>query len=393
MRVVEGHDISDGLVGPESPLPLGDLADMVLHHLPLGVVIFDRQGEIRVRNDAADLFLPPVTSIVAALNGVALESGYEDWDRELNAMMEGRSERVFDCIAFRREGLDDRLMKLIGVPIENRDKSAVVGGMLVLEEITSQISMEKRLAISERLAAVGKLAARVAHELNNPLDGILRYINLTRRVMGGPDQSKAEGYLDESKKGLMRMVRIVRELLEFSRSAQPALEVGNINTFIDDAIKSLTDRAGEQAVTIVTDFEEPMPTVRGSNLFQVFYNLIKNALDAMPDGGTLAISSSIEGRQVILDFADTGPGLPEESEKVFEPFYTTKPLGQGTGLGLAICKDIVERYNGRLTGGNRQEGGAQFLIRIPVESCISARDSDEGFRAGFSQTKAPQGDA
>lgn len=393
MRVADEHDISEGVFGPDSPLPLGDLADMVLHHLPLGVVVFDRRGEIRVRNDAADIFLPAETSIVAALNGVALESGYEDWERELNAMMDERTERVFDCIAFRREGLDDRLMKLICVPIENQDKSAVVGGMLVLEEITSQISMEKRLAVSERLAAVGKLAARVAHELNNPLDGILRYISLTRRVLGGPQQSKADGYLEESKKGLMRMVRIVGELLEFSRSAQPALEVGNINTSIEDAIKSLTDRAGDQGVTLVTDFEEPMPTVRGSNLFQVFYNLIKNALDAMPDGGTLAISSSIEGRQIVLDFADTGPGLPEEPEKVFEPFYTTKAVGQGTGLGLAICKDIVERYNGRLTGSNRQEGGALFVIRIPVESCISARDGVAGFRAGASQTKPPQGDS
>ena len=166
--MADEHDMVEGGIGAESALPLGDLADMILHHLPLGVVIFDRQGEIRMRNDAAGMLLPDDRQIAAALNASALESGYEDWERELKEMMAGRTERVFDCIAFRREGVDDRLVKLICVPIENQAKTEVVGGMLVLEEITSQISMEKRLAVSERLAAVGKLAARVAHELNNP---------------------------------------------------------------------------------------------------------------------------------------------------------------------------------------------------------------------------------
>ena len=107
----------------------------------------------------------------------------------------------------------------------------------------------------------------------------------------------------------------------------------------------------------------------GSNLFQVFCNLIKNAVDAMPDGGTLTITTAAWSTgEVVVSFEDTGMGLPENAEQIFEPFFTTKPSGQGTGLGLAICKDIIEKYNGRILAENRPEGGARFTVVVPVES-------------------------
>ena len=112
-----------------------------------------------------------------------------------------------------------------------------------------------------------------------------------------------------------------------------------------------------------------MPAVRGSRLYQVCGNLIKNAIDAMPDGGRLAVTAGMVDDEVVIRVADTGVGLPDEVDKVFEPFFTTKAAGKGTGLGLAICKDFVEDMHGAITAAPGEEGGAVFTIRIPISSC------------------------
>jgi signal transduction histidine kinase len=131
----------------------------------------------------------------------------------------------------------------------------------------------------------------------------------------------------------------------------------------------MSEPADRGGVTITAAFQDQhMPPVRGSRLFQIFCNLIKNAIDAMPDGGRLTIASGIEDGEVVICFDDTGIGLPAEVEKVFEPFFTTKSAGKGTGLGLAICKDYIERLHGTIEASNRPEGGASFTIRIPAAS-------------------------
>jgi two-component system NtrC family sensor kinase len=250
------------------------------------------------------------------------------------------------------------------------DGAEVIGGILTVEDVTSKVTMEQRLAVSERLAAVGKLAAKVAHELNNPLDGILRYINLAMRVIGDGGDQRAVRYLDESRSGLMRMVQIISELLEFSRSTYSAYETADINKVVEDAVKAMFTTTSRARVEVVTDYAPDMPTVRSGNLFQVFCNMIKNAADAMPDGGRLTVITRLTDRELSVCFEDTGIGLPEgQISQIFQPFFTTKEPGKGTGLGLAVCKDIVERYNGRIEASNREGGGARFLVRLPLESC------------------------
>jgi len=125
--------------------------------------------------------------------------------------------------------------------------------------------------------------------------------------------------------------------------------------------------------------------MRSANLFQVFCNLVKNAIDAMPTGGTLTVITEIVGSEVVIRFEDTGVGLPAEIERIFEPFFTTKGPGKGTGLGLAICRDIVEKYNGRITAARRPAGGSVFTIRIPLESCARVRRPGESDAASISQ--------
>jgi len=235
-------------------------------------------------------------------------------------------------------------------------------------DITEKANIQKLSADTERLATLGKLTSKVAHELNNPMDGILRYINLTIRIVEQENLEKAKEYLIQCRKGLMRMVQIVSELLEFSRSTYAPFEHIKIEHIIEDAIKTMDTRAETSNVRILSSYAAGIPEIPSGNLFQVFCNLIKNALDAMPDGGQLRISTRlIANKTVAVEFRDTGAGFaPENANVIFEPFFTTKDKGKGTGLGLAICKDIIERYNGRITAENAPGGGSIFTVYLPT---------------------------
>ncbi len=229
--------------------------------------------------------------------------------------------------------------------------------------------MQTQLANMERLATIGKLASKVAHELNNPMDGILRYINLALRSIEQQNLEKPKEYLLQCRQGLMRMVQIVSELLEFSRSTYTTSEEHvKIEQIIEDAIKTMDVKAEGSGIRIIRNYRPDVPQVRSGNLFQVFCNLIKNAMDAMPNGGELHISTRVTAdNTAIIEFRDTGTGFaPEDAEAVFEPFFTTKEKHGGTGLGLAICKDIISKYHGRITAENAPQGGSIFTVHLPT---------------------------
>jgi two-component system, NtrC family, sensor kinase len=217
----------------------------------------------------------------------------------------------------------------------------------------------------------------VAHELNNPLDGILRYTNMALRLAEKIDPSpqpdpnapvaKIIGYLKNAKSGIVRMTEIIQSLLEFSRNTPSTFEQATINKIVEDAVTAMEGRAHESNVTVVCNFlQTDMPVVRGSNVFQVFCNLIKNAIEAMPSGGTLTVTTRLTEADVIVTFEDTGVGLPEQADKIFDPFFTTKAPGKGTGLGLAVCQELIEKYSGTITAASRQPRGAVFTVTIPV---------------------------
>jgi len=199
------------------------------------------------------------------------------------------------------------------------------------------------------------------------MDGILRYINLAMRIVEQENLEKPKEYLSQCRQGLMRMVHIVSDLLEFTRSTYTPLEYTKIEQIIEDALKTMAKDAEALNIRILRDYASGMPRIKSGNLFQVFCNLTKNALDAMPQGGQLKISTRLmEDGAIAVVFHDTGTGLPpENTDVIFEPFFTTKD--KGTGLGLAICKDIIESYGGRITAEIAPEKGSIFTVYLPVE--------------------------
>ncbi len=363
---------SDSVASP--PVPLAEIAGRVLADLPLGVVLLDRQLRVVFHNAVAERLAGPIAVGAQFTSLGTTRTGDVDWQAEFRRVAESGTP-LRHYVALTASDADAEQLLNVSCMLLTRDDSREgIGVIVTLEDITTRAGLERRLAVSERLAAVGKLAARIAHELNNPLDGILRYISLATRRLDSDDRGKVREYLEESRRGLMRMAQILSELLEFSRSGRAQFEEANINATVEEAIRTLQDQADRAGVTVAAVFrDDPMPVLPGGMLFQVCCNLIKNAIDAMPDGGRLTVTTAVADHDVVLRFEDTGPGLPEPIEQIFQPFFTTKEAGKGTGLGLAICKDYVERIRGRITAAQAQPHGAAFTVRIPLANCVPDR--------------------
>lgn len=325
-------------------------------------MVVERDGRILFRNSAVNELVADGDNLKEALREYRF-GGDGNWRVNVAQVLSTRSALEWQGISASNS---TRMIQIRCAPPRGA-APGVSAAILYLECRSHSGGPDEQYDVGRRLASLGKLAARVAHELNNPLDGILRYINLALRVAGDATESRLTSYLTESRSGLLRMIRIIGDLLEFSRNSDAGFEETSVNDVIEQSIRACTAAADTNRVVVTADYQsDQMPRIRGGRLFQVCCNLIRNAIDAMPDGGRLSISSGVIDQQVIIRIVDTGVGLPVPVEKIFEPFYTTKQPGKGTGLGLAICKEFVEDMGGTILAANVETGGAMFTVRVPV---------------------------
>jgi len=239
------------------------------------------------------------------------------------------------------------------------------GATLVVEDVGRAMQIERRLAQAEQLATIGKLAASVAHELNNPLDGVLRFTNMA--IKGADNNQKLKDYLGECLNGLQRMSKIVRSLLDYSRTIGKGLEELDPNELIRTAIRNLRPLQVRNNVTVKTNFSENIPRAQFANFSEVFTNIIRNAYEAMPLGGQLTIETRMDGAVLVVRFTDTGTGIsPEIRDKIFEPFFTTRNHAECSGLGLTICSDIAAKHGGSITVESSPAQGTTFEVRVPL---------------------------
>jgi signal transduction histidine kinase len=226
---------------------------------------------------------------------------------------------------------------------------------------------QQQLVHSERLAALGEMSAKVAHEINNPLGIIKNYILLLKRSLDS--NGTANNYADIVGQEIDRIARIVRELLDFHRPGGIAFEKVCLTAIVDNVLNLMAHQLDKSHVEVVKNYDGSLPQVDGApeNLKQVFLNILINACDAMPGGGTLTIAQWRDNDHVTIAFIDSGPGIPPEAvPHIFEPFFTTKETGKGTGLGLSVCYGIVRRHNGTITYANMHPG-SRFEVRLPIE--------------------------
>jgi len=247
--------------------------------------------------------------------------------------------------------------------------------------------LQTQLVQTEKLVSLGQLAAGAAHEINNPLAAILGFSDL---LADDPSLTeKARSTAAKIRDQARRTKTLVGNLLSFARQVPPERTLLDINTVVTNAIQLRSlDRSPKTRIEL--QLESVLPGVRGdgNQLMQVFFNLINNAVDAMEsnEGGVLTVKTARDRGNVIILFSDTGPGI-KEPHRVFDPFYTTKPVGKGTGVGLSICFGIVQEHAGKILCYNAQTGGAVFRVELPA--VLAALPTREPHLAGATPLPLP----
>jgi two-component system NtrC family sensor kinase len=276
--------------------------------------------------------------------------------------------------AEREVAFGDRIWLARTFPFPDDHGRAMV---VVFKDVTDEREVTRRLFQAEKMSAVGQLAGGVAHEINNPLGGILAFAQLMSREDRSPEDMENLRLIQDA---AVRAKRIVESLLRFSRRPREE-EKGPVDLaqIADDALFLLQSQLKEGRFEVARAYEPAVALGNSNQLQQIFVNLIVNALQAMDGSGTVTVGVGPAGPgRVALSVMDTGPGMRAEvAKRIFEPFFTTKPEGKGTGLGLSICYQIAEEHGGSIRVDPGPERGARFVVELPVAHPRSAQEQAE----------------
>jgi PAS domain S-box-containing protein len=357
-----------------SRLELENTFDSIWHL----VVVADRHGRIVQVNEAfanrvgmsrAALLEQPITSYVGDELGAWL---VEHESADVRAETEAASTReIIDPIL--KGGFMVTLTDLL-----DQDRQRL-GTVLVARDLTPQSKLEaereelrKRLTQSEKLVALGQFVAGIAHELNNPLQGVLGHLELLRVTGALPKTLRKE--VQTIYREADRAAKIVRNLLVFAGSRRLARRAVSLPPILQKVIALRSDACRAAGIEVVRHYGQKLPRVESDPLLlhQVFLNILMNAEQAIAATGRpgrIEVTAALSGDRVITTVRDTGHGIPEEAlSRIFEPFYTTKEVGKGTGLGLAIAYGIVQEHGGQISAANHPDGGAVFTVDLPARS-------------------------
>jgi two-component system NtrC family sensor kinase len=304
----------------------------------------------------------------------------EAMEREFDAAFRtGEIQRIEQESRARDGSTRHWLVSKVPMRIEGQEVSHVI---TVGEDITARVQANRAVARTERLAAVGRLAAGVVHEINNPLATISACAEaLESRVTegaygSGPDVDDLREYLQLIHAEAFRCKQITNGLLDFSRARAVEPAPVNVSEVVESAARLLAHQKRGASIRIETELAEGLPLVSGDTgqLQQAVIILAENSIDAMPQGGTLTLrtlrADAVDGDEsdaVVIEVGDTGHGIAEElRERIFDPFFTTKEVGRGTGLGLAVCYGIVTEHGGRIGVESAVGRGSTFRITLPA---------------------------
>ena len=250
-----------------------------------------------------------------------------------------------------------------------QDSEVQTGALVVLEDVTSRVRLEEQLQQREKLSSIGLLAAGVAHEVNTPLTGVSSYTQMLLGMLSETDPKHA--LLLKVRRQAERATNIVNNLLNFSRTGDASeFSELDISRVLDDTLQLLEPQLRGNQIEIVRGYDHESPLIIGNSgkLQQVFTNLLLNARDALPFGGSIRISTiPSDEHSLTIEVSDSGTGIaPENVAKIYDPFYTTKGVGQGTGLGLAVSYGIVQEHSGHISVESTPGHGTIFRITLPT---------------------------
>jgi len=349
----------------------------IIHNSPNAIMATNMQGDIVLWNNAAEETLGySADEVIGKMNIRAIYP--EGTAREVMKMMRspeyggvGRL-RSYPMVYVRRDGeiMEGNLSAAILYDPSGRELASV--GIFV--DLKERLEMERnlrevqeKLLQSEKLAAMGKLTSQIAHELNNPLYGIMNTLELLKSEIA--PGSKRRRILEMSLSETERLTELLRKMLSFSKPDEEEKQSTSMNTILDEILLLVKKQLQEHGIRVVASFRDGLPLVNASRnqLRQVFLNLIGNARDAMPDGGTLTVTTSSGGGRVRIEIEDDGVGIREENlGKIFDAFFTTKDSVKDVGLGLSVCYGFIEEHGGDIRVRSRHGEGTTFTILLPA---------------------------
>jgi signal transduction histidine kinase len=276
------------------------------------------------------------------------------------------------------------LMGQVGLPafalghVADRERRARADVERLNDELTGTLgrlqTAQQDLLVAERMATVGRLSLKVAHEVRNPIAAIELNAEILQDIVrgeGATDQAEAAGLVSAIRDQVNALDALTEEYLAFARFPKPHFEDESVNHLLSELADFVRPVAERQGLTLHVDVDPNLPLMEVDRtlLRQAILNLVKNGQEALSRGGALFLTSRLDGEFAEIAVSDNGPGISQEvGERLFEPFFTTKP--QGTGLGLSIARQITEEHGGELSWQKRPGGGTTFMIRIPVKRAV-----------------------
>jgi len=354
-----------------------DFMNKIVQSSPNPKMATDMEGNIMIWNRAAEETLGyKADEVIGKMN---IDKIYpEGMARKVMQMMRSKEFggvgrlNAYPMVYVRRDGevVEGNLSAAI-IYDANGNEIASVGSFVDLRE---RLEMERalrrtqeQLLQSEKLAAMGRLTSQIAHELNNPLYGIMNTLELLKTEIS--PQSRRRKILEMALSETVRLSDLLRKMLSFSRPDQEERQPVDINSVLDEILLLHEKQLKENDVNIIATYADGLGLVNASKnqLRQVFLNMVANARDSMPSGGTLTVKTSGDREKVVIEISDTGIGIPEEHiDKIFDSFFTTKDEIKGVGLGLSVCYGFIKDHGGDIDVQSRVGVGTTFSVTLPV---------------------------
>jgi PAS domain S-box-containing protein len=357
--------------------------ESILESLDVGLTVVDEDDRVVRWNRALEALvgIRREEAVGRALRELCPPGFYEPLRRAREQSPRGASLfRVSLPIAGEGSG-GRRLVNVTTVPLQPGEGGPANGTVILLEDVSARVQLEEQVQISEKMASIGLLAAGVAHEVNTPLTGISSF---TQMLLEGADPADPKTrVLEKIERQTFRAAKIVNGLLNLSRPGAATAERApvDLNVVINDVLSLLEHQFRVGHVQVRRELASPGPVVLGieHKLQQVFLNLFLNARDAMPKGGWLSIATRLVGGQAVAEIADTGAGIPSDQlPRIYDPFFTTKTIGQGTGLGLSVTYGILREHEGSINCESQVGVGTRFTLTFPAAASAAARPHRAG---------------
>jgi two-component system NtrC family sensor kinase len=338
-----------------------------------GVAIYDSTGHVQHRNHICPRLFPRETIVGTSCSKLFHpETAHSPSSCPVEMALAGESCQI--SFTSNRHGTDPRYFDVTATPID--DPGGKGRALIFLRDVTEKRLQELQLLQAEKMSSIGLLAAGVAHEINNPLTSVAGYAEaLLRRFRDEADLSEDPRlqvfpkYLDVIIRESYRCKGIIDCLLSFSRKSDGSMERVDINLILHEVLELVGHKSRYENVEVREEFDPDLPLVRGdgAGLRQVFMNLLINAHQAIKGAGTVVITTRRNGDAVVIQVKDTGNGIhPQNLDHIWDPFFTTKSVGQGLGLGLAVTFNIVKRHGGEIQVESQVGEGSVFTVSLPI---------------------------